>query len=109
MPTSVRAKSDLKNYGAEGGLLKEKGGGLFGYTDLYGGYSGGQAEYVRVPYANFGPRKVRSEKLRSRRRTTKGKGWRTIRLYRSLRRILGRTGRIRSCALCQLRSAQSQI
>lgn len=25
---------------------------------LYGGYSGGQSEYVRVPYANFGPRKV---------------------------------------------------
>ncbi len=31
---------------------------MFGYTDLYGGYSGGQAQYVRVPYANFGPRKV---------------------------------------------------
>jgi S-(hydroxymethyl)glutathione dehydrogenase/alcohol dehydrogenase len=46
------------NYGPEGGLLKEKGGALFGYTDLYGGYSGGQAEYVRVPFANFGPRKV---------------------------------------------------
>ncbi len=26
--------------------------------DLYGGYDGGQAEYVRVPYANVGPRKV---------------------------------------------------
>src|SRR5688500_3367376 len=26
--------------------------GLFGYTHLTGGYSGGQAEYVRVPYAN---------------------------------------------------------
>jgi S-(hydroxymethyl)glutathione dehydrogenase / alcohol dehydrogenase len=46
------------NYGPEGGLLTEKGGGLFGYTDLYGGYAGGQAEYVRVPYANVGPRKV---------------------------------------------------
>lgn len=46
------------NYGPEGGLLREKGGALFGYTDLYGGYNGGQAEYVRVPYANFGPRKV---------------------------------------------------
>jgi S-(hydroxymethyl)glutathione dehydrogenase / alcohol dehydrogenase len=39
-------------------LRSEKGGGLFGYTDLYGGYAGGQAQYVRVPYANFGPRKV---------------------------------------------------
>ena len=50
--------SNLEKYGPEGGLLDQKGGGLFGYTDLYGGYSGGQSEYVRVPYANFGPRKV---------------------------------------------------
>ncbi|AHM60777.1 zinc-type alcohol dehydrogenase [Flammeovirgaceae bacterium 311] len=46
------------NYGPEGGLLKEKGAALFGYTNLYGGYSGGQAEFVRVPYGDFGPRKV---------------------------------------------------
>lgn len=50
--------SNPDNYGPEGGVLKQKGGGLFGYTDLYGGYDGGQAEYVRVPYANYGPRKV---------------------------------------------------
>jgi S-(hydroxymethyl)glutathione dehydrogenase/alcohol dehydrogenase len=50
--------SNPKHYGPEGALLSEKGGGLFGYTDLYGGYAGGQAQYVRVPYANFGPRKV---------------------------------------------------
>jgi S-(hydroxymethyl)glutathione dehydrogenase/alcohol dehydrogenase len=50
--------SNPEYYGPEGGLLSEKGGGLFGYTDLYGGYAGGQAQYVRVPYANFGPRKV---------------------------------------------------
>jgi threonine dehydrogenase-like Zn-dependent dehydrogenase len=50
--------SNPEHYGPEGGLLDQKGGGLFGYTDLYGGYSGGQAEYVRVPYANFGPRKI---------------------------------------------------
>jgi len=50
--------SNPKYYGPEGALLGEKGGGLFGYTDLYGGYAGGQAQYVRVPYANFGPRKV---------------------------------------------------
>ncbi|KQR95676.1 dehydrogenase [Chryseobacterium sp. Leaf180] len=54
--------SNVENYGPEGGILTEKGGGMFGYTDLYGGYNGGQAEYVRVPYANFGPRKV-SESL----------------------------------------------
>ena len=29
--------------------------GLFGYSHLYGGYSGGQAEYVRVPFADVGP------------------------------------------------------
>ncbi|MEG6614265.1 zinc-dependent alcohol dehydrogenase [Pseudoclostridium thermosuccinogenes] len=30
-------------------------GGLFGYSKTYGGYDGGQAEYLRVPYANVGP------------------------------------------------------
>lgn len=45
-------------YGPEGGILTEKGGGMFGYSDLYGGYDGGQAQYVRVPYADNGPRKV---------------------------------------------------
>jgi threonine dehydrogenase-like Zn-dependent dehydrogenase len=32
--------------------------GLFGYTHLTGGYAGGQAEYVRVPYADVTPVKV---------------------------------------------------
>ncbi|HEX5057787.1 MAG TPA: zinc-dependent alcohol dehydrogenase [Kofleriaceae bacterium] len=32
--------------------------GAFGYSHLTGGFSGGQAEYVRVPYADFGPLKV---------------------------------------------------
>ncbi|MEW6161186.1 MAG: zinc-dependent alcohol dehydrogenase [Verrucomicrobiota bacterium] len=32
--------------------------GLFGYSHLYGGYAGGQAEYVRVPFADIGPLKV---------------------------------------------------
>lgn len=50
--------SNPEHYGPEGGLFTEKGGALFGYTDLYGGYDGGQAEYVRVPYADYGPRKV---------------------------------------------------
>lgn len=50
--------SNPQNYGPEGGLMSNKGGALFGYTDLYGGYNGGQAELVRVPYADYGPRKV---------------------------------------------------
>ena len=31
------------------------GAGLFGYSHLYGGYPGGQAELVRVPFADVGP------------------------------------------------------
>ena len=32
--------------------------GLFGYSHMLGGYAGGQAEYVRVPFADVGPFKV---------------------------------------------------
>ena len=34
------------------------GAGAYGFTHLYGGYSGGQAELVRVPCANVGPLKL---------------------------------------------------
>jgi len=34
------------------------GSGLFGYSHMYGGYPGGQAEYVRVPFADVGPIKI---------------------------------------------------
>jgi len=34
------------------------GSGLFGYSHMMGGYAGGQAEYVRVPFADVGPYKV---------------------------------------------------
>lgn len=57
---SPHCENSNPNYGPEGGLLTEKGAALFGYTDLYGGYSGGQAQYVRVPYAHFGPRKIQT-------------------------------------------------
>jgi threonine dehydrogenase-like Zn-dependent dehydrogenase len=33
-------------------------GGLLGYSHLLGGYAGGQAEYLRVPYADVGALKV---------------------------------------------------
>ena len=39
-------------------LMGHSPSGLFGYTHMLGGYSGGQAEYVRVPYADVGPFKV---------------------------------------------------
>jgi threonine dehydrogenase-like Zn-dependent dehydrogenase len=32
--------------------------GLFGYSHMYGGYAGGQAEYVRVPFGDVGPLRV---------------------------------------------------
>ncbi len=42
-----------------GALINKKstrpGAGMFGYSHLYGGYPGGQAELVRVPKANVGP------------------------------------------------------
>ena len=45
-----------------GAILNKKsatpGAALFGYSHLYGGVPGGQAEFVRVPNANVGPLKV---------------------------------------------------
>jgi threonine dehydrogenase-like Zn-dependent dehydrogenase len=45
-----------------GSIINKKavppGAALFGYSHLYGGIPGGQAEYVRVPKANVGPFKV---------------------------------------------------
>ena len=37
---------------------QDKGAALLGYTKLYGQVPGGQAEYLRVPQAHFGPVKV---------------------------------------------------
>jgi threonine dehydrogenase-like Zn-dependent dehydrogenase len=37
------------------------GSALFGYSHMMGGYAGGQAQYVRVPFANVGPLKIESE------------------------------------------------
>jgi threonine dehydrogenase-like Zn-dependent dehydrogenase len=36
------------------------GAAIFGYSHMYGGYAGGQAEYVRVPFADVGPYRVDS-------------------------------------------------
>ena len=47
--TRIRTRSLLRKlYGASGA-------GLFGYSHLYGGYAGGQAQYARVPFADVGP------------------------------------------------------
>ena len=37
------------------------GSGLFGYSHMLGGYAGGQAQYVRVPFADVGPLKIESD------------------------------------------------
>ena len=39
-------------------LYGYSGSGLFGYSHIYGGYAGGQAEYVRVPFADIGALKI---------------------------------------------------
>ncbi|GCE23666.1 zinc-dependent alcohol dehydrogenase [Dictyobacter kobayashii] len=39
-------------------LYGHSAAGLFGYSHIYGGYAGGQAQYVRVPFADVGPIKV---------------------------------------------------
>jgi len=49
-------KSNPAHYGPDG--KTGRGGGLFGYTEEYGHYGGGQAQYVRVPFGDVGPRKI---------------------------------------------------
>ena len=39
-------------------LMGHSPSGLYGYSHMLGGYAGGQAEYVRVPFADVGPIKV---------------------------------------------------
>lgn len=42
-------------------LYGQSPSGLFGYSHMLGGYAGGQAQYVRVPFANVGPLKIESD------------------------------------------------
>ncbi|OUL98682.1 zinc-dependent alcohol dehydrogenase [Variovorax sp. JS1663] len=55
------AACETSNTG-RGAIVNKKslrpGAALFGYTHLYGGVPGGQAEYVRVPRANVGPLRI---------------------------------------------------
>lgn len=58
---NLHAACETTNSG-RGAILNKKqippGAALFGYSHLYGGVPGGQAEYVRVPKANVGPFKI---------------------------------------------------
>ncbi len=44
-------------------LYGESGSALFGYSHLFGGFSGGQAEYVRVPFADVGSIRIPDDDL----------------------------------------------
>jgi len=57
---SVCENSNPNAYMAEK-MWGHTGAGIFGYSHLTGGYAGGQAEYVRVPFADVGPIKVPDE------------------------------------------------
>ena len=37
------------------------GSALYGYSHIYGGYAGGQAQYARVPFADIGPIKIEND------------------------------------------------
>jgi len=58
---NLHAACETTNTG-RGAILNKKqippSAALFGYSHLYGGVPGGQAEYVRVPKANVGPFKI---------------------------------------------------
>jgi len=46
------------NAGMAEKVLGHSPSGIFGYSHMLGGFQGGQAEYVRVPFADVGPFKV---------------------------------------------------
>ncbi len=55
--TSVCENSN-PNAGIAEKLMGHTPSGIFGYSHMLGGYPGGQAEYARVPFADFGPLKI---------------------------------------------------
>ncbi|HLZ42140.1 MAG TPA: zinc-dependent alcohol dehydrogenase [Candidatus Sulfotelmatobacter sp.] len=54
---------DVSNPNAEMAkkVMGQSPAGLFGYSHLMGGFPGGQAQYLRVPFADFGPLKIESD------------------------------------------------
>lgn len=51
------------NAGIPEKLWGRPSGAIFGYSHLTGGYAGGQAEYVRVPFADLGPLRIEDDTL----------------------------------------------
>ncbi len=60
MQTSLCETSNVDGRETMTKLYGQAAAGLFGYSHMYGGYPGGQAQFVRVPSANFGAFKVPS-------------------------------------------------
>ena len=58
--TSVCENSN-PNAGMAEKVLGHATSGIFGYSHMMGGFAGGQAEYVRVPFADVGPFKVEDD------------------------------------------------
>ena len=54
---------DVSNRNAEMArkVMGQSPAGLFGYSHMLGAYPGGQAQYLRVPYADVGPVKIESD------------------------------------------------
>jgi threonine dehydrogenase-like Zn-dependent dehydrogenase len=49
------------NAGIAEKLMGHSPAGIFGYSHMFGGYAGGQAEYARVPFADVGPLKIEDD------------------------------------------------
>jgi threonine dehydrogenase-like Zn-dependent dehydrogenase len=49
------------NAGMAEKLMGHSPTGIYGYSHMMGGYAGGQAEYARVPFADFGPIKIEND------------------------------------------------
>ena len=58
--TSVCENSN-PNAGVAEKLFGYTPSGIFGYSHMLGGFAGGQAEYARVPFADFGPLKIEGD------------------------------------------------
>lgn len=62
---TLTAACDIGNPKPEAAIkaMGHAGAGMFGYSHMMGGFAGGQAQYVRVPYADFGPLKITNDAL----------------------------------------------
>lgn len=51
-------KAFLDSFSQAAAVMVHFPSGLFGYSHIMGGFAGGQAEYIRVPFADVGPIKI---------------------------------------------------